>query len=163
MPKAITNTFPLLYLYRANRIEWLDELFDEVWTPNAVIEELEEGKKRGDDVPLAQNYSWLKIRTPRSTPSEWLTLDLGKGELETMSLALENKNRIVILDDALARKIAQAAKIEVWGTLKVLLETKSQGLIKNIKPDINRLQKSGMWLSDDIRQRVLRLAGEENP
>ena len=160
MPKAITNTSPLLYLYRANRIEWLPQLFSEIWTPNAVVEELKEGQKRGYDVPFAQNYAWLKITTPRSMPSEWLTLDLGKGELETMALALENKDRIVILDDSLARKIAQAAGIKVWGTLKVLLEAKSHGLTDSIAPDINRLQESGMWISDKVYQRVLALAGE---
>ncbi len=160
MPNAITNTSPLLYLYRANRIEWLPQLFSEVWTPNAVIEELKEGQKRGYDVPFAQNYAWLKITTPSSMPSEWLTLDLGKGELETMALALENKDRIVILDDALARKIAQAAGIEVWGTLKVLLEAKVQGLTDSIAPDINHLRETGMWISAGVHRRVLKLAGE---
>ena len=80
MPKAITNTSPLLYLYRADRIEWLPQLFSEIWTPSAVVEELKEGQKRGYDVPFSQNYDWLKITTPCSMPSEWLTLDLGKGE-----------------------------------------------------------------------------------
>jgi len=65
------------------------------------------------------------------------------------------------LDDALARRIAQAAGLNVWGTLKVLLEAKSQGLTESIEPLVNRLENSGMWISDDIRQRVLALAGEK--
>jgi predicted nucleic acid-binding protein len=40
MPKAICNTSPLLYLYRIGAIEWLPKLFDEVWTPSAVTDEL---------------------------------------------------------------------------------------------------------------------------
>ena len=160
MPNAITNTSPLLYLYRADVIEWLPQLFDEIWTPNAVIEELREGQRRGYDVPTATNYDWLIIKTPHSMPFEWLTLDLGMGELETMALALENPGRILILDDALARRIAQAAGIEVWGTLRVLLEAKSQRITDRIRPDIERLRESGMWISDEIYQRVLALAGE---
>jgi predicted nucleic acid-binding protein len=39
-------------------------------------------------------------------PSEWLSLDLGTGELEAMALALENRRHVVLLDDALARRIA---------------------------------------------------------
>lgn len=160
MPDAITNTSPLLYLYRVNVIEWLPQLFGEIWTPNAVVEELKEGQRRGYDVPTATNYDWLKIKAPHSVPFEWLTLDLGKGELETMALALENTERIVILDDALARRIAQAAGITVWGTLRVLLEVKSLGITDSIHPYIERLRESGMWISDEFCQRVLALAGE---
>jgi predicted nucleic acid-binding protein len=75
-------------------------------------------------------------------------------------LALENPDRVVLLDDTLARRIAQAAGLQVWGTLKVLLEARSRGLIGSLAPLVNRLQETGMWISDEIRQRVLALAGE---
>jgi predicted nucleic acid-binding protein len=68
--------------------------------------------------------------------------------------------RVVLLDDALARRVAQAAGLTVWGTLKVLLEAKHQGLTERVEPLIGRLVKTGMWLSDDIQQRILALAGE---
>lgn len=93
-------------------------------------------------------------------PSEWLTLDLGPGELAALALALEHPNRVVLLDDGLARRIAEAAGLMVWGTLKVLLEAKSQGLTAGIEPLVKRLEDAGMWMSDDIRRRVLALAGE---
>jgi predicted nucleic acid-binding protein len=160
MPKAISNTSPLLYLYRIGTLGWLPKLFDEIWTPNAVVMELQQGRRKGYDVPNPRNYDWLQIVAPRSVPSEWLTLDLGIGELEAMALALENPTQVVLLDDALARRIAQSAGLEVWGTLRVLLEAKSQGLTKSIEPLVNRLQSSGMWISDGVRQRVLVLAGE---
>ena len=94
-------------------------------------------------------------------PSEWLTLDLGAGELEAMALALENPSYVVLLDDALARRIAQAAGLTVWGTLKVLLEAKSQGLTESIYQIVNCLEDVGMWISEDIKERVLMLAGEK--
>jgi len=62
----------------------------------------------------------------------------------------------------LARKTAQAAGLIVWGTLKVLLSAKKQGLTDKIEPLVNRLSEAGMWLSDEIRQRILALA-EEKP
>ena len=161
MREAISNTSPLLYLYRIGILEWLPKLFGEVWTPTAVVRELEEGRERGYDVPDPRDYDWLRIVEPHAVPPEWLALDLGAGELAAMAMALENPVRIVLLDDALARRIAQAAGLEVWGTLRVLLEAKSQGLTESIEPLVDRLKKSGMWISDDIRQRVLALAGEE--
>ncbi len=77
-----------------------------------------------------------------------------------MALALENPSRVALLDDALARRIAQAAGLEVWGTLRVLLEAKSLGFIDAVGPVIDQLRDSGMWISDRIQQRVLALAGE---
>jgi len=161
MSNVITNTSPFLYLYRIGVLDWLPRLFGEIWIPSAVVFELKEGQQRGYDVPDPGDYTWLQVVDPRAMPSEWLTLDLGAGEREAMALALENPNRVILLDDALARRIAQAAGLKVWGTLKVLLEAKSQGLTENIEPLVNRLQDAGLWISDEIRQRVLALAGEK--
>ena len=93
-------------------------------------------------------------------PSEWLSLDLGPGELAEKALAVENPTHVILLDDLLARRTAQAAGLIVWGTLKVLLEGKAQGLTDKIEPFVNRLENAGMWLSNEIRQRILVLAGE---
>ena len=67
----------------------------------------------------------------------------------------------MLLDDRLARRIAQAAGLTVWGTLKILLLAKSQGLTESIEPLMEQLEDSGMWLSENIRERVLALAGEK--
>ncbi|MFN3491915.1 MAG: DUF3368 domain-containing protein [Anaerolineales bacterium] len=160
MLKAVSNTSPLLYLYRIGGIEWLPRLFDEVWTPEAVKNELQAGKSKGYDVPNPDDYSWLNVVNPKSTPSEWLALDLGIGEIAAMALALENPDRVVLLDDMLARRTAQVAGLQVWGTLKVLLEAKSHGIIEKVDPYVSKLSDSGMWISSEIKERILKLAGE---
>jgi predicted nucleic acid-binding protein len=160
MPDAITNTSPLLYLYRIERIDLLRQVFDAVITVPAVSDELLEGRRRGYDAPNLKDYPWLKITPPEVVPSEWLASDLGRGELEAISLALERQNWVIILDDALARRIAQAAGLEVWGTLRVLLEAKQRRLIADMSSIVDALKESGMWISDDIRHRILVLAGE---
>jgi len=160
MLKAISNTSPLLYLYRIDAIDWLPKLFDEVWTPETVCNELRTGRGKGYDVPDPDNYPWLQVVNPKAMPSEWLALDLGVGEIAAMALALENPSRIVLLDDMLARRTAQVAGLQVWGTLKVLLEAKSQGLVNQIKPYVTKLGESGMWVSAEVKQRIRRLAGE---
>ncbi len=160
MLKAISNTSPILYLYRIGGIEWLPQLFDETWIPEAVKNELLAGRSKGYDIPNPDDYSWLSVVSPKSTPSEWLALDLGLGEIAAMALALENPDRVVMLDDMLARRTAQAAGLQVWGTLKVLLEVKSHGIIDNVEPYVSKLSDSGMWISAEIKERILRLAGE---
>ncbi len=160
MPKAVSNTSPLLYLYRIGGIGWLPKLFDEVWTPEAVKNELQAGRSKGYDVPNPDDYSWLKVVNPKSPPSEWLASDLGVGEIAVITLALENPDRVILLDDMLARRTAQVAGLQVWGTWKILLEAKSHGIVDKVEPYVSKLGDSGMWISAEIKERILKLAGE---
>ena len=160
MSKAISNTSPLLYLYRVGAINLLPKMFDEVWTAESVKNELLAGRGKGYDVPNPADYPWLDVVNPKSMPSEWLASDLGAGEIAAMSLALENPTRIILLDDRLARRTAQATGLQVWGTLKVLLEAKSQGLVDKLEPCVANLSEAGMWVSAEVKQRILILAGE---
>jgi len=161
MPEAVSNTSPLLYLYRIGRIEVLAQIFGAVWTVPAVVAELAEGQKQGYEVPNSAEYGWLRVKSPQSVPSEWLARDLGRGEIEAIALALEQPGSIVILDDALARRIAQAAGLEVWGTLRVPLEAKKRKFVPAIAPIVDELRTSGMWISEDVRRRILALSGEQ--
>ncbi len=160
MSEVISNTSPILYLYRIGAIHWLSKIFQKVWIPSAVSDELKEGRERGYDVPDPNNYEWLKLVNPHHIPSEWLTSDLGAGELAAIALTLEYPESIVLLDDMLGRRTAKAAGLNVWGTLKVLLEAKQKRLIDKVEPFVNKLSDSGMWLSTGIRQRILKLADE---
>ncbi len=157
---AISNTSPLLYLYRAGGLEWLPQLFGQIWAPTAVTAELETGMKRGYEVPIAAHYEWLRIVDPKNVPSQWLSLDLGAGELAALALALENPTHLVLLDDLLARRTGQAAGLTVWGTLRIVLEAKSHKLIDQAEPIVTQLQRSGMWISPQVKQRILALAKE---
>ena len=157
---TISNTSPLLYLHRIQALPWLSELSREVWIPKAVVQELAEGRLKGYDVPEPQRYAWLTVTEPRMVPAQWLNLDLGSGELAVLSLALERPDCTVLLDDRQARRIAQSAGLNVWGTLRVLIEAKSRGLVERVVTHLDRLEEAGMWMSAEIRRRVLVLADE---
>lgn len=144
MADAISNTSPLLYLHRIGALSWLPQLFASVWIPGAVARELEAGRQKGHDAPAPAHLAWLTLVEPGLMPSEWLALDLGKGELGAMALALENPDRMVLLDDALARRTAQAAGLKVRGTWGLLLDAKSRGLIDRLEPWVSRLEDAGM-------------------
>lgn len=161
MADAISNTSPLLYLYRIAALSWLPQLFGEVWVPGAVAQELRDGRQRGFDVPELGGMGWIRVVEPRSVPSEWLTRDLGPGELAVLALGIENPGRVVLLDDGLARDIGHAAGLQVWGTLRVLLEAKSLGLTESVATLVDQLRNVGMWITEDVRLRILALAGEK--
>ena len=160
MAEAITNTSPLIYLDRIRRLEWLPELFEEVWIPTAVVDELQQGLQHGHRSLDVDQIRGFRVIAPETQPSEWLSADLGPGELAAITLAMEHPGRVVILDDGLARRTAQAAGLDVWGTLRVLLEAKSNGLTDHIEPLVDQLARAGLWFSEEIRRRILALADE---
>ncbi len=106
MPEVISNTSPLLYLYRIGVLEWLPTLCSAVWIPQAVVHELQEGQRKGYDVPMPRAYAWLQVVNAGAVPSAWLVLDVGAGELAVLTLALEHPLRVVLLGDGRARRIA---------------------------------------------------------
>lgn len=160
MTNVISNTSPLFYLHQINGLSWLPMLFDEVWTTTAVVSELTQGIIQGYGAPNVSSYQWIQVVDAKAIPSEWLSLDIGAGELAVLALALENPDRVLLIDDQIGRRLAQAAGLSVWGTLRVILEAKSRGLIPLVAPQVTLLAQAGMWISDDIHQRILLLAGE---
>lgn len=86
--------------------------------------------------------------------------DLGPGETEVLALALETKDAIAVLDDALARQVAEALKLPLIGTLGLLLNAKRVGLIPAVCPLIEQLDALGFRLASHTRAAVLRMAGE---
>jgi predicted nucleic acid-binding protein len=163
--KAICSTSTLLYLHRLQALVLLPKLFDEVWVPSDVLEELQRARFIGLDVPHLFDYDWIKYTDPQATlPSAWLAQELSNSDLVVMSLGFEIPGSIILIDDGQARKSGHVAGLSIWGTLQVLLEAKISGLIKDITPYVDRMDtEMGMWLSEKTRQRILRLVGEATP
>ncbi|PYI81835.1 MAG: hypothetical protein DME26_19170, partial [Verrucomicrobia bacterium] len=96
MAEAISNTSPLFYLHQIGALDWLPRLFSDVWISNAVVQELATGKRQGCNVPDLRACRWIRVVDPQRLPSEWLSLDLGPGELSALALALENPQYTVL-------------------------------------------------------------------
>ncbi|MEK7329021.1 MAG: DUF3368 domain-containing protein [Chloroflexota bacterium] len=53
-------------------------------------------------------------------------------------------------------------RIGAMDWLPKMFSAKAQGLTDKIEPLIGRLEDSGMWISEEVRQRILTLAGESD-
>ena len=161
MTKATCSISPIVFLYRIGALNWLPELFDEIWMPSVVLDDLLQARFVGYDVPSPFNLPWVQYQDPQLTiPATWMALDLASGEVAAMSLAFENPDCTVLLDEPMGRRAARLVGIKYWGTLKILLEAKAHGLTDSIAPYVDSLGKTGLWIVGETRQRILRLAGE---
>ena len=122
--------------------------------------ELKEGQAQGEDVPQLENYTWVEIRSVSMPKYLQLIADLGPGESEVLALATNHLSALVILDDKLARRIAEMQGFRLTGTAGVLLRAKQQGLVPALKPIIERLLDLDFRLKPDLVKATLELAGE---
>ncbi len=160
MSEIICNTSPIQYLHQLGLLHLLEGLAGQITVPTAVVHELEVGRRLGIGLPEIEAFPWVTVRSPNSIPVLRLVTDLGPGETEVLALALEAEAPIAILDDALARQVAELLKLRLTGTLGLLLDAKRKGLIARVGPVLDELQALGFRVAAHTRTAVLKLAGE---
>lgn len=161
MLEVISNTSPLQYLHQLGILHILPALAKRVTVPPAVVEELSVGRALGLNVPDPKGLDWVTIRGPLSAPVLPLIRDLGPGETQVLALGLETADSLVVLDDALARRVAQTLGLPLRGTLGLLLDAKRAGLVSHVVPLLDQLQALRFRLAPETRTAVLQLAGEQ--
>ena len=77
-----------------------------------------------------------------------------------LALALESRDCVALLDDAVARHVAQTLGLRLRGTLGLLIDAKRAGLLQAVAPVVDELQALGFRLDPRTRDAVLRMAGE---
>ena len=160
MPVVICNTSPIQYLYQADMLELLPALAGKVYIPEAVVAELEEGRRRNVILPVLEDLSWLIVRPVRDRTLLPLVTHLGDGEKEVLALGLETQDALLLLDDRDARRYARTLALEITGTLGLLLRAKERGILDAVGPVLDRLQSLRFRLNVRMREMVLKRAGE---
>ncbi|MCP4402404.1 MAG: DUF3368 domain-containing protein [bacterium] len=161
MPECvISNTSPLFYLHQIGHLALLQRLYEQIIVPEAVVQELEAGRQQGESVPDIQEFPWMEVRLTRIPALVRLITDLGPGEAQVLALALEIPNSLSILDDRLAREIAQLQKLRITGTAGVLLKAKQRGFLPEIASLLKKFSLAGFRLSEHVNAQILKLAGE---
>ncbi len=77
-----------------------------------------------------------------------------------MILGKELKAGLLIIDDYMAREYAKYLDFNVIGTLGIILSAKSNGLVRQVKPIIDKLITNGIYISEKLYLQVLKIAEE---
>jgi len=127
---VVADTTPLNYLVLIGQIEVLRELFGEVMIPEAVLAELRHPKAPAAVASWLLNMpDWLTVeKVARVDPS----IQLGQGETEAISLAVEHRISIVLMDERRGRSAAEARGLLAVGTLNILDLADERGLLDGV-------------------------------
>ncbi len=148
--KAVLNTSPIIVLVKLGVLNETLNLFSEVEVPSGVLEEL--GRKK-DEVyqELKGAISEGRIRvegSKRRLPR------LGLGESSAILLAL-TKDKIAVLDDRRARRLARELGLEVMGTLSILKKLYENGALAETPNKIYRhLIEIGFYIDKRLFDKV---------
>ncbi|MBI2664465.1 hypothetical protein HYX10_03940 [Candidatus Woesearchaeota archaeon] len=85
--------------------------------------------------------------------------ELGKGETEAISLALNLKEKKVLLDDLRAREAARFSNLKPVGSLRVLLMAFEKNLVseKKLKSIFTQMLQNKLWISGEVAMKFLEL------
>ena len=155
---VIADSSALVALAISQSLDLLTTLYDNIKVPQAVYDEVVKPKK--------SQASTLAIFLEKRVIQVNLNYfvfnagGLGQGELEAMALYREHNADILLIDDRRARIVAEHNQINCIGSLGVLLLAKHRGIIREVKPPIEKLRNSSIHYSEEILAKVLDLAGE---
>ena len=150
---GVVNSTPLIALSIVGRLGLLRDLFDQLFIPTSVYDEVVRGGRGRPGSSEVAQADWLVVRQPAETiplPAELMGLD--PGEIDVILLSKEIQPDWVLIDEKLARQIAQAVGLRVKGTLGVLLVAYRSGLLSRGEAwqAVQELAQSPVRLSDKL-------------
>jgi predicted nucleic acid-binding protein len=130
MRLVVADTGPLNYLVLIDAIDLLPKLFDQVLAPQTVRDELS-ARRTPERVRtwITQAPGWLDIRPDSTLGSSREMMALDRGEQAAISLAIEVKADLLLMDDRNGVVIARQNGLAATGTLGLLDLAARQGMI----------------------------------
>jgi len=160
--RAVSNSSPLIWLAKINRLALLKTLFGEVIIPRKVHHETTQGKS-ADSILIekAVEEGWLKVSEEETNQAHALAEVSGihLGEAEAILLAQKLGTELII-DEREASATAQVFGVRPIGTVAILLLAlaKNQLTPNEFKECLDLLIASGFWLTVDVYKKALEKA-----
>ena len=161
MRKVIVNSTPLIVLCGIGELEILQKLYQEIFIPTAVFQEVT-AIEDSASMQIKAAYEWIHVKSIcDNREKKMYKAKLHAGEVEVMILAQEEGANLVIIDDNAAKKTAKYLGLTVTGTLGILLKAKRQGIVEKVSPLLSKMKQNGFYIDSRIEAFVLEQAGEK--
>lgn len=150
----VSDTSAITSLLQIHQAELLSRLYREVIIPFEVATEL---KKFHADIP-----GFIRVLSVSDHERfRKLCAELDEGEAAAITLMLEGRGDLLLIDERRGRKIAERERLPVIGVIGVLLEARLQQLIPSLAAVIEELEQAADFrISTKLKQRALEVSGE---
>ncbi len=162
--QVASNTGPIIALAKISCRSILKNMFSEILIPPVVYRELL-GKSgtEWEEIGSALNdfIKVMELNNPDNA-TEFAIADLDEGERQTIKLAANmRENVLLLIDDRAGREAASRLNIPITGTIGILLMAKEKGKLTDVMKLIGKLRDSGYWFSDELIEIAKKLAKED--
>jgi len=154
----VADSSALVALAACDSLILLDEIFGQVMVPEVVYKEVAQPDRFQSN--RLKEYLHGKVRQVDMQGFVSLDACADVGETEAMLLYKAIAADYLLIDDKRGRKIASLNRIKTIGSLGVLLQAKRMGLVNHIRPLIENIIDSPVFISENLVTTVLELAGE---
>lgn len=149
---VIADTGPIISLALVDKLHLLSKIFDNVFIPQAVWNELTNDNSRGDYKKVVAFFS-DKVKTIVSFNN--LTFAMDYGEAEAVILYRETSADYLLIDDKKARDIAETLNIKCIGTIGLIAAAKQRGLIEAMRPLFIKWIEENRFYSIKLLNKIL--------
>jgi len=154
---VVSNAGPLIALSKLGLLSVLQDLFGEIIVPEEVWNGVVERGKGKPGSDLIKKAKWIHIKKIEELSVELLSKEIEKGEAEAIVLAKRNNADLLLMDEKIPREIAKSIGLNVIGTLALLYEAISRGIVRrNFVEIVESMRKHGIWISDEIIEEIKR-------
>jgi predicted nucleic acid-binding protein len=153
---AVSNTTPLRYLIAIGQEHMLGQVFEKVFVPSAVNEELTEA--RAPEIVRGRILSppaWYEVRTVAEGEASTFPVTLHRGEREAILLAEMLRPDVILIDEQIGRTIALSRNLPVSGTLGLLERADAMGFVRDFPRLLKELKTSGFYIADTLEKQML--------
>jgi predicted nucleic acid-binding protein len=159
---VVSDASPFISLAMTGHLELLKHLYQQVFIPDAVYQELTGNDVERPGAVEVQTLEWIIVQPVQNAMvMRALQGELDRGEAAAIALAVERQADMVLIDERRARAVATRLGLNVVGVLGVLVEAKHKALISQLKPILDDLiTRAGFWVSAQLYERVLQAVGE---
>ena len=159
MRLVVADTSPLRYLIQIGRIDLLPRLFEKIFLPSLVADEL----RHPSAPPAVQDWmreppGWLEV-IPVVDVDDPALAALDPGERSAIALGLSLRADLILIDERKGAAVAVNRGFEVTGTLGVLDLAAGRGLV-DLVDAFGRLKRTNFRYRQGLFDALLRRHGD---
>lgn len=156
--RVVADSSCLIGLAYIKQFKLLKELLDSIYIPEAVYNEVvikgknEPGVKELEE---AINNGWIKRKRVKNKASiEALSITLGRGESEVITLCKELDVDFALIDEKLARDTAELMNIKTMGVIGIIDLAIKKGFEVDKRKLVDQLRNKGFRVSDELYRKM---------
>lgn len=158
---VVSNADPIIALSRIHHLDVLHSLFGIVHIPSVVKREIDNCCSTMAGYSQIFTSNWIHVvDVGDELAAQFLMNRLDAGESYSIVLALQMRADILLIDEALGRRVAESKSLKKTGTIGALVLAKKAGLIPAVTPVLNQLRDDGFRMTEALYQTAKTLVGE---